>query len=545
MLPKFKTLYAIPVVLMMLVVFAGCHNYYKVSNRNVSNHPDKSLDSLQKLNRYFVLRTPRQAYYMSNTILSTDRKTITATLDTLPPQHKGHLNKGKGKMRYNNLTAAVLSEVHFYISEVRPVQIGSYTLSLDEIQKIEVIEKDKKRTANSYVIGTLGYTLGAITLAGIIAVATKSSCPFVSAYDGEQFALQGEIYGGAIYPQLVRHDYLPLKMHPAVNGNLQLKISNELQEKQFTDMADLIVVKHDKSVRVLSDANGTFYNISHPEPPVSARLSDKDVTDALLFADKRMLYFDDSSAGNNSVVLQFDRKQNIKKGKLVLSLKNSYWLDYLYGELAKGFGKYYNTYTAQQRKTPPAKLHQWTKDQQVPLSVSIKTNEGWKNIADVTTIGPLALRDIVIPVDLTGADNSKVEIKLSTGYLFWELDYAAIDFSDDRKMAIETLKPSAATDETGKDVLNLLTNEDNQYLEQPVPGTVATLDYKFQPTNNSNEAYTFILHTRGYYEHVRNFKGSADRKFLEQFKKPGAFPQYSLQRFKQFNKEQMEALSKR
>ena len=77
-----------------------------------------------------------------------------------------------------------------------------------------------------------------------------------------------------------------------------------------------------------------------------------------------------------------------------------------------------------------------------------------------------------------------------------------------------------------------------------MPGTVATLAYKWKPVKSSDEAYTFILHTKGYYEHVRNFKGSPDKKFLAGFKKPGAFPQFSLQRFKQFNREQIKNLAK-
>ncbi len=163
----------------------------------------------------------------------------------------------------------------------------------------------------------------------------------------------------------------------------------------------------------------------------------------------------------------------------------------------------------------------------------------------ITTIGPVANRDVVIPIDLSSVKNSNVEIKLSSGYLFWELDYAAIDFSSDKKMDTEILKPYIAIDESGKNVLNVVSKEDNQFLEQPLPGTVATLEDKWQPANNNDEAYTFILHTKGYYEHVRNFKGSPDKKFLQEFKKPGAFAQFSLQRFKQFNKEQMEYLSKK
>ena len=119
----------------------------------------------------------------------------------------------------------VLSEVHFYIHPDNTAVLGQYTLALDKVKLIEVIEKDKARTTSSYVIGAIGYTLGAVAVVAIIIAATKSSCPFVSAYDGDNFWLQGEIYGGAIYPQLARHDYLPLKMPPLKDGSLQVKLA--------------------------------------------------------------------------------------------------------------------------------------------------------------------------------------------------------------------------------------------------------------------------------------------------------------------------------
>lgn len=49
----------------------------------------------------------------------------------------------------------VLNEVHFHIQPDNTAVIGSYTLQLDKIQKIEVIEKDKKRTTNSHIFGAL------------------------------------------------------------------------------------------------------------------------------------------------------------------------------------------------------------------------------------------------------------------------------------------------------------------------------------------------------------------------------------------------------
>ena len=41
-----------------------------------------SIDSLTPLNRYFVLRSGTQSYYMKNISLSADHKTLEATLDT-------------------------------------------------------------------------------------------------------------------------------------------------------------------------------------------------------------------------------------------------------------------------------------------------------------------------------------------------------------------------------------------------------------------------------------------------------------------------------
>lgn len=215
--------------------------------------------------------------------LSADQKTMQCTLDTVLPEHKLHLTKGRnGNMRYltrNKADLAVLSEVHFYIPKDNTATLGPYTLTLDNVQKIEVIERDKGRTTGSYVIGAVGVAVGAGLLAGIIILATKSFCPFVSAYNGDGVELQGEIYGGAIYPQMARHDYLPLKMTPLADGTLRVKISNELQEKQYTDFADLLVITHDKDTKVMVNEKGEFYSIASPKPPVSVSLNNKDFSD--------------------------------------------------------------------------------------------------------------------------------------------------------------------------------------------------------------------------------------------------------------------------
>jgi hypothetical protein len=538
-----------------LLISSACHNYYQAIRPPAVTNLGKatSIDSLKEANRYFILRAPNsEAYNMKNIRISQDQKSLTCYLDSASNDHKLHLKKGRGgNLRYNKLVPGdreVLNEVHLYVQTDTTVRPGPYVLSMDKIQKIEIIEKDRKRTTSSYVIGSIGYTIGTLALVAIIIAATKSSCPFVSAYDGNHFSLQGEIYGGAIYPQLVRHDYMPLKMEPLENGSLQLKISNELQEHQYTDMAELWVVTHDKRDRVLADEKGNLYSIASTHAPIEALLNNKkEVSKTLLNAgDNMLLYMDDTLAldAANEVVMKFANPTNAKAAKLLLSLKNSYFLDLLYGELAKGFGSYYTTYIQQQQKKPAAELLKWVKDQDIPLEVSVKTTGGWKKITDLTTIGPLATRDIIVPLELPADAGAITEIRLKSGFMFWEIDYAAIDYSKGNNFSIQKITPSKAVDETGKNILPELLREDAVYLSQPDIGNTATISYKTAALKDNSKTRSYILHSKGYYEHIRNSSAKPNIAFLNQFKNPGAFPLYGLRLYKQMSQQTLSGLAK-
>ncbi len=536
----------------VIAFLAACHTFYKATTVNTGSNANTagSIDSLKLQSRYFVLRNGNNAYYMNNIVLSGDQKTLECTLDTLPPSHKLHLVNGRhGRMQYKRSDSSdrqVLNEVHLYITQDNTATLGHYTLPLDKVQKIEVLEYDKKRTTNSYVIGAVGFTLGAVLVSTVIILATKSSCPFVSAYDGNEFTLQGEIYGGAIYPQLARYDFLPLKMATTDDGSLQLKISNELKERQYTDMAELWVINHNKNSKVLADEAGNLYSIAQPQVSISARLNNKKEVSAALKKrdDYSVLYMDDTTTADahNEVVMQFKKPAGATKGKLVLDLKNSYWLDLLYGELAKGFGRYYETYLKKQRNKPASELLKWTQEQQIPLEVSVKTTEGWKKVTSITTTGPLAAREIVVPIDVSKSGGPFSEIKLSSGFMFWEIDYAAMDYSADEPFTVQKLSPILATDELGKNVLELLQREDGHYLEQPLIGNIVTLTYKTSSAEKE-KTQTYILKTKGYYEHIRDFKTRPNITFLRQFTKPNAFPIYGRALYKKISETNFKALA--
>ena len=117
--------------------------------------------------------------------------------------------------------------------------------------------------------------------------------------------------------------------------------------------------------------------------------------------------------------------------------------------------------------------------------------------------------------------------------MFWELDNAAIDFTEDENYTIEKLLPSKAIDENGKDVTAQLLADDKNYLVQPRIGNITTVEYVYNSVPSPNTTQTYVLHSKGFYEYVRDYKNKPNVKFLKQFKNAGALSDYSMVLYKQ------------
>lgn len=165
------------VTISLQFLLMSCSNYYKAINTPLKNNNDKAakVDSLKQANRTFILRSGDNAFHMSNPVSNTAQNIIECTLDTLSESNKLHLTKGRnGNMKYkknNPADLSVLNEVHIYVNPDNAPALGKNSIPLDKVKKIEVIEKDKKRTSGSYALGGVGITLGVLAIVGIIFLA--------------------------------------------------------------------------------------------------------------------------------------------------------------------------------------------------------------------------------------------------------------------------------------------------------------------------------------------------------------------------------------
>jgi hypothetical protein len=527
-------------VIMLLTM--SCTKFYKPVEADTSTPTTKKELLSANAQKYLILHQGKYIYNLKNSTIDNLAMTLHAELSSVDPEHLTYVKAKPRKYAYSN--PDVLNEFHIYSKDSSWLDVTTpLVLPLDQIDKIELIEHDAKRTRKSNATVGAIITMGAMAAIIVVAIATADigpsfggdgcSCPIVSTYDGEQYVLQGELFTGAISPPLERNDYLPLPLQP-INGEFQIRITNDVDEMAHIDYAHLSVIEHDYNTSVGIGVDGMTYLISDPVSPTAATLNDnRDMLAVVRQADGMVCNFDDTlrNTSTSELTLTFQAPREVKHAKLVLQLKNSTWLAYIFEDYARHFGNRYNDWQEKMSKTPAGETRQWIEDQQMPLTISISTSAGWKEIEHVDMVGMYANREFVIPLELYMRPDGPFRVKLSTGFLFWELDYAAMDYTMESYVTKSTLSPYYAVDEKGVDVLDQLMLDDGTYLVQPETNNYVTLKYKMNDPVRHDKSYSVILLTKGYYQLMRYYEGKPDVTFLKPFKDPGALSAHSKAKF--------------
>lgn len=518
----------------MLHLSTGC-NYYMYTTAA------STAEGLEVItpDKYVIIHFQEEIWHLDRLTFDQDQKVLSGSKHDVTPEHEGHNNPTQKANRYRKNVETPTNEVHIYVNSFVEEENNLISIPYHHITRIDIYDKAMEATIASHLVtSTAIATVAAFTLL-LIWAATKSSCPFVYIKDGETYHFMGEIYGGAISQNMERDDYMPLPAFEPADGLYDLKITNELKERQYTDIAELILVEHPQNVEVMLDPAGKLHTLSELIPPTLATTEKgKDLASVLQRKDSVSCLFLDSDTLNpdfSSVHLQFPKPADADEAKLLLRAKNTMWLDYIFGEFIAQFGNKYAAFSEDQKTVPAKQKRQWTINEGMLLAVKVKTSEGWQLVDHLNMVGPLAPRDLLIPIDLTDLEGDRVDIRLEGGLHFWELDYAAIDYSENMDLPLQTLAASYGTDEKGKDVRASLARVDGDYLEQPEIGNEAILHFEAPEKNSPEQDVSVFLHTRGYYEYIRDFQGSPRVAKLKKFREAGTFAQYSGERLQQFS----------
>jgi hypothetical protein len=534
---QFRTtrILALIMVVATMNLTQGCY-YFKVNTRH---QPSTAMvTGLDQEGKNFILHFNEKTFRLTD--VEVNNHLVTGELKEIDNSQYAYRVKTDRPNRYikksGNNQSYLINEVHLYVDEYTDLGNNRVTVPVSSVSKVEIYDKDTATTTGSWVLSTLGVIAAVYLIMAIIVLIFKQSCPFVYSFDGESYHFEGEIFSGAIQPGLERYDYLRLgNLKPA--GDLySLKITNEIKEIQHINLAQLKVVDHPAGTEVLMDKYGTVHTLKEPVAASEVlTLTGMPVGEMTGIADGIAYPFNSvatTDATLDGVILQFPLPENPSEGKLIIRAKNSLWLEHVFTEFHAMFGGMYNAFNRKEAKRPAAEMRDLMFSQGVPLAVYIEKNGEWVFTDFYEVAGPMAFRDDVLSLDLSELEGEQVRIKLETGFMFWELDYAALDFSPDIPLQATTISALDAIDENGTDVSAAIRSDDGSYYVQPEIGNEALVT--FPVPEYTAESRTVFLESKGYYTILRDQKGSAEWKTLRSFRDPGRMPQFSKELFDRF-----------
>jgi hypothetical protein len=180
-------------------------------------------------------------------------------------------------------------------------------------------------------------------------------------------------------------------------------------------------------------------------------------------------------------------------------------------------------------------LYDWeVREQLYQLKIYVEEPTGWEVRGVLPGTGPFISKDRILPLDVSRVKGDQLRIRIHPPAGFWALNSFAADYTPDRPVSVQTIKPATAQDLQGKNVLPDLVSVDGRYLAMPDIGDTADVTFVAPPAKAGSDRAVF-LHSRGYYKlHIAG-TGEPDKKTLTAFEQvPGSAARYAATQFTQW-----------
>lgn len=534
------------ILLAIAIVAVACNGQYFKATKYYSGQIEEALESIKTPAFYnvFVTLKEREIFQLDYFFYDREARSVVGVYKEVNPElaerNYGYAPKMNRYTRKKNGSidgpGGLVYEIRIQANEVifdggTASEGARVKIPIENIYQLDLLEHKE-------AVGILYKVLGGVaaSFAAVLTwVACCLSCPFIYIQDGDTERFMGEFFSGAVTENMARHDFLPLPGFEPVDGVYELRIANEMEERQYTDLAVLEAVEHPADMEVLITPEGTPILFAAPLLPAEAVTDQGTNCEVVMAARDGIAYdFTDECAEKenfSSLSLAFDKPAGVDQAHVILHVKNTMWSMMMYESFMSMFGSRYDDYVEHQRDRSAEQKTQWLKDQGQMLEVQLRRAGQWETVHWVNLPGPFSFRSEVVPLDVSNTDEGPVELRLVAGYHFWELDYAAIDYTEQPGMVKTPLALLSAEDELGQDVASHLLEVDGDYLERLFIGADATLKFQALPASEPGNVHSVFMHAYGYYEPIREYAGIPNMTELKKFKEPGHFARFSKEQF--------------
>ena len=385
----------------------------------------------------------------------------------------------------------IIHQVHIHTNKVSKID-NKVSIQLVDIIHAEIL---KKTSAAGRVFEVILYTFLSAFLVFTIILVISCNCPHVYVQNGESYVFTNTLFTGAVSQGLERFDYKSIPDFNPSSSDLLMQIRNEEQEIQHTNLIQLIAAYHDPSFEVLTDQNGVLYSISKAQKAISTKDQvGKNLSAELSEKDGSAYHFDTPSKnGMASSFLSFKQIEEGKNAKLILSVKNSDWAGLIHQEFNTALGNKHQQWTAKNRKKSGAKQNTELKNAGIPLQVYVKKNNKWIEIQSIQPVGNADMQSLVVPIDAKYVSGKQVDIRIDGGFKFWELDYAAMDFSAPKNFEVKQLAPTSVSGDSA--FYQALQKDDQLYMSTASGSEAVSVQFEgLKPQHR-----TLFVQSKGYY----------------------------------------------
>jgi hypothetical protein len=421
-------------------------------------------------------------------------------------------------------------------------------INIDDFLYVRVSKTD----AAASILATLGGLAAGFLVVLAIIAATKESCPFIYAYDGEQYVFDAEPLGGAICPGLAKTDYSRLEHLKPKDGKYSLLLRNEVEETQYLDEMKLVLVDHAPGVEVMPEANGTMHLIAKPVAPSAVR--DERGRDLLKFMQQRdgiawqtYLPRDSSFRSQNlrhELTFEFPKPPDAKTAKLLVNAGTALWGSNMIREMLQLRGDRVDAWYAGVNKAGPElfELLQFIEREELYLlKLHLKAGDTWVQQGFISGGGPLITEDRVLPLDVSQISGDKLTIRLNPPMGFWNIDYLGVEYGDEAVLEIKEVALAQAEDWNATDVAAPMSAADKKYFVMPQVGNWAKVHFEAPPQREGTQRSIF-LKTSGYYEIQIDKKQPAKTELIrELLATSGKIVEYSMNEYVKWRAQQVSA----
>lgn len=424
------------------------------------------------------------------------------------------------------------------VSEIDREDVAAYEVFTSRVDPISTVFVSTFATGAA-VLGT-----------ALLSVAIFGSCPTI--YSGADSAkvLESELFSNSIAPMLENRDVTPIHGQ-SDNGILELEVRNEALETHYINHMELLEVAHDSGSKVVPSTSGTVLELENFVDLASAYDSRKKNVKNILAESDSLAYnftFQERSAFEevkwDSIDLVFPPYDS-DSGALYFNLRNSLFTTVLlYDYLLASQGVHAFEWIAHELATVSGAValgdfnHTY-----MGLRIEKKTGNEYRPIGRIPNTGPIAWREVAVPVSMTPGDSLYLRLKfLTDSWRINEIKLAA--FADTAEVRyIPISKMYNANGSLTPEKAELLNKGDDRYVVT-YPGDRFTISFK-AGTEQEGKRASYLLAGQGYYiEWIRDhwldkinsgtpIKYSSDLIRLAQQKWQGKKTEFEKQFFQQ------------